>query len=222
MRRIDLNVDIAEGFPFDSQLLAFATSANVCCGVHAGSPELTESTVAMCLKHGVRVGAHPGFPDRESLGRREPTAGETAEFFDSIRAQIRDFARFKPAYVKPHGALYNWLSRLDLAEAERAKSVLRLEGVRVMALPGSPWAVVLGSYAIKEGFADRRILPNGTLAPRTDPGAVLREPGEVAAQALMLAPKVDTLCLHGDTPGCLEFAEAVARALRDAGWELGW
>ncbi|MCB8932124.1 MAG: LamB/YcsF family protein [Fimbriimonadaceae bacterium] len=222
MKRVDLNVDIAEGFPFDAPLLEFATSANICCGVHAGSPELTAETVARCRERGIRIGAHPGYPDRESMGRREPATDEREAFLDSAWDQIRNFAGFQPAYVKPHGALYNWLSRLDASEAAGAKRRLRLQGTAVMALAETKWAECLGSFAIREGFVDRLVLENGRLAPRSEPGAVLHDPAEVAAQALRLAPRVDTLCLHGDTEGCLELAETVVRALRDSGWELGW
>lgn len=221
MKRVDLNVDIGEGQPFDEDLLAFATSANVCCGAHAGSEELAERTVARCRELGVRVGAHPGFPDRKSMGRRPPAEEELPEFFASVRRQLRNFKRFEPAYVKPHGALYNWLSKLEEDEAREARSILGLESCRVMALAGTRWCRSLGGDAIPEGFADRRLLPSGTLAPRGTAGAVLGDPEEVAAQALRLAGAVETICLHGDTPGCVECAQAVVRALRDGGWETG-
>lgn len=219
MRRIDLNVDIGEGFPNDAALLEFASSANVCCGAHAGSWELTLATIDLCLSKGIRVGAHPGYPNRESMGRTHPDLAA-----DEIESCLHDqmsrlvVACF-PAYLKPHGAWYNELSKpvggFDaLAAADRLAGEF---GVPLMVLP----IVFTAGPKIREGFADRAYEPDGSLRPRSLPGAVLEDPAEVRAQVLRLAKTVDSICLHGDTPDALEFAELVTKALLDAGYEVG-
>lgn len=236
MKKVDLNVDIGEGFPYDEALLDFATSANVCCGEHAGSWELTLQTIEMCKRKGVRIGMHPGFPDRESMGRRTPNHQELNEFCDSLEEQCHRFLEEADAnYVKPHGAWYNMLCgrRPDIT-GEQARDaafvtptlfdVLIRSGLPAM-LMDSPTAGVIrksGGSVISEGFADRAYLPDGTLMPRSEPGAVLHDPDEIKAQVLRLAPEVDSICLHGDTPGCLEFAEMVRKTLEDAGYEVGF
>ena len=154
--RIDLNVDIGEGLGCDDALMAIATSANVCCGAHAGDAETTRRTVDACRERGVRVGAHPGFPDRPSMGRRLPEAGERDAYTASVHDQIASFReRYDPAYIKPHGALYNLLCAAGPAEVESWAPLLGLDELPVMALPGTPFAAWLGTRLIAEGFADR-------------------------------------------------------------------
>ena len=106
MKRVDINVDIGEGFPFDEDLLDFATSANVCCGEHAGSWELTKETIFLCERKGVRIGMHPGFPDRESMGRISPQLDEVAQYANSVFEQVIRFREYTTTaqYLKPHGA----------------------------------------------------------------------------------------------------------------------
>jgi len=231
LRKVDLNVDIGEGFPFDEALLEFATSANVCCGEHAGSLGLTYSTVEMCRSKGVRVGAHPGFPDRENMGRREPSLEELEGYAESLRSQPGRVAG--AAYVKPHGAFYNILvctARDSLVEKAWQIAVTYYEAEdRLMLLSDEnfSWAIrdhfpVLADPVISEGFADRGYRPDGTLIPRSEPGAILEDPVDIKRQVLELARRVDSICLHGDTPGCLDFAELVYKTLVDAGYEVGF
>ena len=107
-KTIDLNVDIGEGFPYDRELLSFASSANVCCGVHAGSEDLSRETVALCKLQRVRIGAHPGYPDRESMGRTAMQSGQERVYLKSVFDQLTRFIEYgEPAYIKPHGAFYN-------------------------------------------------------------------------------------------------------------------
>jgi len=222
VRRIDVNVDIGEGQPHDEALLEFASSASICCGEHSGSWELAVSTADRCRSLGVRVGAHPGFPDRASMGRRPPNAGEAERWAPSVRDQIRRFqSEIGAAYLKPHGALYHFLSGLEPESIEANLQRFGMTEGLVMALAGSPLAEALGNRCIAEGFADRRLLPSGLLVPRTEPDAVIRDPERAAANAVALAPRIDSLCLHGDTEGCVELARAIVRALRNAGWEVG-
>lgn len=219
MRRIDLNVDIGEGFPNDAALLEFATSANVCCGAHAGSWELTLATIDLCVSRGVRVGAHPGYPNREAMGRVHPDLPPT-EIETSLRDQVRRFSEVcRPAYLKPHGAWYNeLLSPVAGFDALSVATNLACEfDLPLMVLPIVQTQVPI----IREGFADRAYEPDGSLRPRSLPGAVLQDSADLAAQVLRLADTVDSICLHGDTPDALVFAELVTKTLRDAGYEVG-
>lgn len=246
-RSIDLNVDLGEGFPFDAELLRYATSANICCGAHAGSFDLSLETVEICRLHQVRIGAHPGYPDRGSMGRKPMAADETREYLNSIFEQTKRFVQAaSPAYIKPHGAFYNdtaivlpngWnfpkigmppydAGGLYLAQTPGLQSLgmlLRVHKLPLMGLSVTAHAEVAkraGQPLIREAFADRRLREDGTLVPRTEPGAVLHDPLEIAAQVLRIAPTADSICLHGDTEGCVEFAEMIVRTLTDAGYTI--
>lgn len=251
MKKVDLNVDIGEGFPYDEALLQFATSANICCGEHAGSWELTQETVDLCLQRGRRYGMHPGYPDRENMGRKSPLPSQMQETIDSIHSQIwRFYGHLKGSYIKPHGAYYNdtavILPREWTAESKPMAAgssykpgseflaslpagallcdMISTTGA-LLGLPGTSHEVFAefapGDF-IREGFADRAYRSDGTLVPRSEPGAVLQDPGEIKAQVLELAPRVDSICLHGDTTDCLEFAELIYKTLVDKGYEVGY
>lgn len=239
MKKVDINVDIGEGFPFDEDLLDFATSANVCCGEHAGSWELTKDTIFLCERKGVRIGMHPGFPDRESMGRELPEADAIAQYANSIFEQVIRFREYTDAarYMKPHGAWYNVLCRFQILESRFQIGAdgaiyqgckLMLDGalaaahVPVMLLAGCPLAESSKPGVIEEGFADRGYASSGALLPRSAPGAVLSDREELQRQVLRLAPVVDSICIHGDTPGCVEFAELVYGTLETAGYEVGF
>ncbi|HTQ10358.1 MAG TPA: 5-oxoprolinase subunit PxpA [Fimbriimonadaceae bacterium] len=250
-RRIDLNVDIGEGFPHDEALLEFATSANVGCGEHAGSWDLTGATVELCKSKGVRVGVHPGYPDRLSMGRRPMEVEEHSEFLKSLFDQVARFAQLvRPDYLKPHGAFYNqtgqllpptwapaddrWKALLKedpigqalgrIPGAGSLGMILRIHRLPLMGLAGTAHEEIAKRaevLLIREGFADRAYREDGTLVPRGEPGSVYDDPDRVRAQVLRLASAVDSICLHGDTPDALGFAELVAKTLRDAGYEVG-
>jgi UPF0271 protein len=230
LKRIDLSVDIGEGFGFDRELLRFATSGNVCCGEHAGSWEHTRETVELCRSRGVRVGMHPGFPDRESLGRRMPHPDEMDGFARSVQLQtVRFLTEFETLFLKAHGAWYNAACASEGDPRVRGVCQGLIFGIALgrdlptMLLPGSFAAEALkrqGGKVIAEGFADRAYRDDGTLVPRSEPGAVLDDPEIVKRQVLRLASTVDSICLHGDTPGCVEFAELVFKTLADAGFEV--
>ena len=164
MKKIDLNVDIGEGFPNDDLLLDFATSANVCCGEHAGSIALTHATVELCRERGVRIGAHPGFPDRDSMGRRIPTVSEIRAASDSLLSQVSRVAG--AAYVKPHGAFYNLLVDLTSPKSELVVAAWDVaiqyneRGYPLMLLNGDNYQWATRNHfptasMITEGFADR-------------------------------------------------------------------
>ncbi len=145
---VDLNVDIGEGFPFDRELLKYATSANVCCGEHAGSSELTKETIALCIENGVQVGAHPGYPHRASMGRAAMDGEHQFEYLSSVFAQVQKFLTLGvTSYVKPHGAFYNetapvlpdsWELRAygDRTRTARPASLYESEGAFLAKLPG--------------------------------------------------------------------------------------
>jgi UPF0271 protein len=220
VKSIDLNVDIGEGFAFDSDLLLFATSANICCGVHAGSWELTQETIGLALDMGARIGMHPGYEDRAAMGRTSMSPAEFGKQAAAIAAQIEQFFNFVPAaYLKPHGALYH--DSMDGAHPSWAvleSSLIRFQ-MPILGFPGTAHER-LGIAFESEGFADRAYTKEGRLRPRSESGAVLCEPEDVRCQVLRIAPNVDSICLHGDTPDCLNFAELVFKTLSDAQYTI--
>lgn len=222
MKHVDINVDVGEGGAFDADLLIYATSANICCGAHAGSWDLTEHTIGLALDAHVRIGMHPGYPDRDNMGRRSMTRDDRKAFERSLELQVDRFFNFVPAaYLKPHGAFY-WDAIEALHPAflilERLCSKYQLP---VMGLAGTPHEGA-GAAFISEGFADRGYQPNGRLIPRGQPGDLLHDMEAVATQAVYLAQHVDTICVHGDTPGCMQIIEVVSKALVDAGFRVGY
>jgi UPF0271 protein len=221
MMKIDLNVDIGEGFAFDEALMDIATSVNICCGEHAGSLELTKQTIALAKEKGLRVGVHPGFPDRENMGRKNPP--ESQEWFDSLVKQVEIFINLEyPSYIKPHGAFYNLLNppietKLQEMAIQTLEKILELTPIPVMLL-----GTVSHNFSnvIREGFADRTYLPNGHLTPRSQPNSQLTKPDDVRKQVRELAPKVDSICLHGDGEHALEFARLVRDELQNLGYTV--
>ena len=205
---MDLNADLAEGAPFDEHLLRLVTTANVGCGAHAGSPELSRRTADRARELGVRVAAHPGYPDAGYGRFARPTLDGLPP--DWLTAQLE---LFPFDAIKPHGGLYHDLaagSHRELAPLFAAFPMIGLEGHRG-----------LGSELILEGFAERGYSYDGSLIPRGQPGALFEEPELAARQALELAPRVGTICVHGDSPNAVAIARAVRAALESAGYELG-
>ena len=221
---MNLNSDLGEGAGADEAILACIDSANIACGVHAGSASITIATAWRCRALGVEVGAHPGYDDRAGFGRIEQAL--SAEQIEALIAfQVAGLAAVTPiAYVKPHGALYH-RCQADPAAADAVARVAKSHGVGVMGQPGFEIlaaAARAGIRGYREGFADRLLLPDGGLAPRDQPGAVL-DPGSAAAQAIHLAEsgRYDTICVHGDSKGAAQVAAAVRRALKEAGVATG-
>ena len=221
---MNLNSDLGEGAGSDEAILPRIDSANVGCGVHAGSASITIATARRCRELGVQVGAHPGYDDRENFGRVEVpiTAGEIE---DLIAFQVAALAAVTPiVYIKAHGALYHRCQR----DPKAANALVRVATKHEVGVMGQPEFEIVaaarraGIKAYREGFADRRMLADGTLAPRTEPGAVL-DAERAARQAVSLAQsgRYDTLCIHGDTRGAAEIAAAVRNALREAGIATG-
>ncbi len=245
---IDLNCDMGESFGryhlgSDAAIIPYITSANIACGFHAGDPLVMAETVALAVKAGVNVGAHPGYPDLQGFGRRnmDLTPSEVEAMVLYQVAALAGFARaagVELVHVKPHGALYNQAAKnLSLAAAV-ARGVARFSrGLVLVGLAGSSLIAAgqdAGLQVASEGFADRAYNPDGSLRSRSLPGAVYSRPEDAAAQAVSLAQQgipitfgsqttyapVDTLCIHGDTPGAVEFARAVRAALETAGIKI--
>lgn len=230
---IDLNADLGEGAGFDAELMPLITSANVCCGFHAGDPDTIQETLELARKHGVIIGAHPGYPDREHFGRRDSVL-----HLDQLRAHLPyqigaldGLARANDRlihYVKPHGALYNQACQdMKIAKVviEVLQGLIRRPPVFLVGLPGS-WLERFAGLSeipfIPEGFADRRYRPDGSLVPRTEPDAFVHDPQEAVSQVewLIREKGVRTICVHGDNPEAVAFARAVRESLLQRGFTL--
>ena len=243
--RVDLNADIGESFGIyttgsDEQLVRVVTSANIACGFHAGDPTVMRRTVGLAIQAGIGIGAHPGFPDLAGFGRREMQVAPE-DVSNLVLYQIGALAAIVKSeggvlrHVKPHGALYNMSARrADMAEAI-ARAVASFN--RNLLLIGPPGSQLLaagsreGLTVAAEAFADRSYEPDGSLTPRHDVHALLTDPVHVTERALRmvrdgtvvardgssLSLKVDTLCVHGDTPGAVELAAAVRAGLERGG-----
>ena len=245
-RSIDLNADLGEadddaGRAIERALLGLVTSAHIACGGHAGDDESMHAMVQAALEGGVRVGAHPSYPDRAGFGRRpmEMAASDLASSLaDQIGALIKVAASLGASVcsVKPHGALYGEVGgHAGTFDALVGVVVDLCDPGTALVLPaGAPaltWAEKAGLAVLEEGFADRAYTSDGRLLDRRQPGSVYNDPEQAAAQALGLAQwgtvraadgttltlAVDTLCLHGDSPNALAMARAVRRGLSDAG-----
>ncbi|WP_193614388.1 LamB/YcsF family protein [Nocardioides lijunqiniae] len=221
---VDLNADLGEEVTDDAALLAVVTSANVACGYHAGSADIMRTVCAEAARRGVAVGAQVSYADREGFGRRRTDVAA-----EVLREQVADQVGVLGAiavsegtavrYLKPHGALYH----RAIEDEVQAGAVLAGSGdLPVLGMPGALLRLATGAgrEVWHEGFPDRGYDGTGRLLPRDRPGAVLDDVRAVSAQALALAPLVDSLCLHGDAPGAVAHASAVRRALEAAGWSL--
>lgn len=238
---IDLNCDMGESFGAwtmgqDEAILPFVSSANIACGFHAGDPATMRKTVAAAIRHGVALGAHPGLPDLQGFGRRSmDITPESA--YDMVVVQVGALAGVAASqgarlhHVKAHGALYNMASaKRELADAI-ARAVYDVDKSLVFyALASSVQAEVaqqLGLTVAHEVFADRSYQADGSLTPRKLPNAMIVDPEASIRQVLrmILEGKVstlqgtdanvrpDTLCIHGDQPGAVVFAQAIRKAL---------
>jgi 5-oxoprolinase (ATP-hydrolysing) subunit A len=221
---VDINADVGEGCGFDALLMKSITSASVAAGYHAGSPKILRETICLAKAHGVSVGAHPGFRDRENFGRRElPITPAEAEAL--IREQIEILATAAAAegvrlqHVKPHGALYNMAAGdRSLADAI-ARAVRACDPSLILFAPRGSQLFAAGQAAglrvAAEVFADRGYAADGSLIPRGAPGAIIEDVDLAVAQALRM--EADTICAHGDTAGCDVLAAKLRAALVLAG-----
>jgi len=245
MIRIDINSDMGESFGaytigHDAGLLKAITSANVAAGFHAGDPSVLRDTIRAAKQHGVAVGAHPGFPDLVGFGRRELNV-TTREAEDMVLYQIAAVAGVagaegvKVQHVKPHGALFNMAVRNAELSAAIARAVAAFDKTLILfGLPGSEILAAgraAGLRVAAEVFADRAYEPDGSLASRRKPNAVIHDPDAVVSRAVRMAKEktvvaidgsvvtldADTMCVHGDTPGSDRLAAKIRAGLEAAG-----
>jgi UPF0271 protein len=231
MRRavtIDLNADLGEGVGHDAELLEIVTTANVCCGAHAGDETTALTTLQEALRRGVAVGAHPGYADREHFGRRElnvdpPTVRHLCMTQVTLLADLANRVGAKLLHLKPHGALYNQACR-DSHLANALIDVAERFQLSMLALPDSELeaASIDRVPFIKEGFADRRYRDDGSLVPRSQANAMIAEPAEAVEQAVRLIRDhgVQSLCVHGDHPEAVEFAQRLRAGLTERGFVI--
>lgn len=234
MIHIDINSDVGElpehvADGTQESLMQYLTSVNIACGGHAGDEATMSATVEQARRHGVAIGAHPGYPDRENFGRLEldmPLEAVSATVYEQVRALASIAGAIQ--HVKPHGALYNAAVRSPETARAIAEGVARFSrDVVLVGLAGSPMLDAFqdaGFRVAAEAFADRRYERDGTLRSRKFPDALIRDPMEAARQAVGFVydevGRAATLCIHGDTPGAVDIARAVRSALEAAGIEV--
>jgi UPF0271 protein len=237
---VDLNADLGEGSGHDEELFELISSANVATGFHAGDSETMHAAVIAAKKHGVAVGAHPSFFDRENFGRKELTVNDQ-EVFDAVAYQLGIFqaiaaaADLQPNHVKPHGALYNMAVRDNKLADAIARAIESVDRKLILFAPDNTELARAGEarglQVAREIFADRNYLNDGWLVPRTRPDALLRDPKEAAQRVLRMLRegkvrsvegrdidvRGETICVHGDTPGAVEFARELRSQLEQEG-----
>jgi UPF0271 protein len=237
---VDLNADLAEGAGHDEELFELISSANIATGFHAGDSDTMHAAVLAAKKHGVAVGAHPSFFDRENFGRKELKLGNQ-EVFDAVAYQLGIFqaiasaADVRPNHVKPHGALYNMAVRDEELADAIARAIESVDANLILFAPDKSElaraGVSHGLQIAREVFADRNYLSDGWLVPRTRPDALLRDPNEAAERVLRMLRdgkvrsvegrdvdvRADTICLHSDTPGAVEFVRKLRTELENEG-----
>ena len=243
--RIDINSDTGESFGaytigHDAGLFKSITSANVAAGFHAGDPSVLRDTIRLAKQHGVAVGAHPGLPDLAGFGRRElhvtPKEAEDLVLYQvAAVAGVAAAEGVKLQHVKPHGALFNMAVRdRELSDAIARAVAAFDKGLILFGLPGSEILSAgraVGLRVAAEVFADRAYEPDGSLASRRKPGAVIHDAGVVVARAVRMVKEnavnaiegslvtleADTICVHGDTPGSDDLAAKIRTGLEGAG-----
>jgi UPF0271 protein len=237
---VDINADLGEGAGHDAELLQLISSASIACGLHAGDPVTISGSITAARDAHVAVGAHPSFADREQFGRREIEL-PPEHIFALLVYQLGAFnsvsraAGVRPNHVKPHGALYNMAVR----DAGIADAVIRaISAIDSSLMLFAPATSVLARLAEQKGivvarevFADRNYMPDGRLVSRSHPEALLHGPSEAAGRVLRMLHEgvvkaidgsdvpiqADTICVHGDTPGAVQFVRELRSRLQEAG-----
>ncbi|MCE5280477.1 MAG: 5-oxoprolinase subunit PxpA [Deltaproteobacteria bacterium] len=250
-KRIDINCDMGESYGayrlgMDAEVIRYITSANVACGYHAGDPQVMDRTVKLAKEHGVGVGAHPGYPDLVGFGRRnmECTPEEVRDFMIYQIGALQGFCAFHGVplqHVKPHGSLYNMCVGNETLSVAVAEAIAAVD-------PGLIWVTLGGAQAdlakkvaaeagirvLFEAFPDRAYTPDGKLASRKLPGAVIEDPKRACEQALRMAKEsavialdgtriemeVHTLCVHGDNPSAVDHVKTIRQALEAEGLRI--
>lgn len=237
---VDLNADLGEASGHDEELFEVISSANIATGFHAGDSDTMHAAVSAAKEHGVAVGAHPSFFDRENFGRKELNVGNE-EVFDAVTYQLGIFQAIASGvgvqanHVKPHGALYNMAVRDEKLADTIAQAIASVDLKLILFAPDNSELARAGTahglQIAREIFADRNYLNDGWLVPRTRPDALLRDPNEAAQRALRMLRegkvlsiegrdvdvRGETICVHGDTPGAVEFARQLRSQLEREG-----
>jgi 5-oxoprolinase (ATP-hydrolysing) subunit A len=243
MTTIDLNCDLGESFgPWemgnDAAMIELATSVNIACGYHAGDADIMRTTVELAKARGVSIGAHPGYRDLHGFGRR-PFPGMKASEIENLVAYqigalqaIATAAGHKVTHVKAHGALSNVACEDDLTARAIANAIKAVDPNLVfVVLANSRLVQAANLPMVNEVFADRAYEDDGSLVSRRKPGAVLHDAEEIAARVVRMVQdgavvsvtgkvikmRIDTVCIHGDTPGAVDIARDLRKALKDAG-----
>jgi UPF0271 protein len=247
LKTIDLNCDIGEGFGayklgMDAEVMPHISSANIACGWHAGDPMIMNSTVALAALNKTGCGAHPGYPDLLGFGRRAMAVeAEVLKHYIAYQVGALDaFCRVNNAplrHVKPHGSLYHAILDDEETAAAVIDAICRINSKLIyVTLAGRKGDAVAeigrssGLAVAREAFPDRAYTAEGTLAPRNQPGAVIKEPQQVVERALQMATegkvisieghaidlRADTLCVHGDNPGAVQMVKEIRRLLQAA------
>jgi UPF0271 protein len=245
---IDLNADVGEGCGFDDELVPLVSSVNIACGAHAGDEGTMRRAVELALRHGAAIGSHPGFADRENFGRKELSINPAAAA-GLVLGQTRLLERIaaslgaRVGHVKLHGALYNMAARDPVLAGAIVAALVgdgEAPGSRrvLVALAGSVLASIGRENGLEvrgEAFADRSYRRDGSLTPRSEPGALIADEGAAAAQAVRIARdgtvvatdgsvisvEADTICIHGDSPATVVFARQVRLHLEASGVTIG-
>lgn len=248
MKTIDLNCDLGESFGaytigMDAEVIPYISSANVACGYHASDPVVMARTVALAKQAGIRVGAHPGFPDLMGFGRRNMNVSP-AEAKAYMTYQMGALAAFckaagmKMTHVKPHGALYNMAGKDEKLATALCEAIAEYDSeLVILALSGSEMlraAEKTGICAASEVFADRAYEEDGSLVARQKPGAMITDEEEAIARVIRMAKegkvtavtgrdieiKADSVCVHGDGPKALAFVRRIRERLNEEGIEV--
>lgn len=247
--RVDLNSDLGESFGtytlgMDAAVLDYVTSASIACGWHAGDPLIMDKTIALCKEKGVAVGAHPGYPDLMGFGRRAMTITpqEAKAYMIYQLGALQAFAAYhgvEVQHMKLHGAFYNTVCVTPaLADAVLDGLVAVNSNIRAMVLSGSyiaQEAVNRGIPVIQEVFADRGYTEQGTLVPRNEVGAFIKDPEEALQRVIRMVTEknvvtntgkvipivADSVCVHGDNPEAIAFTSHIRKGLEKAGIAVG-
>lgn len=241
--QIDLNADVGEGMLTDAELVPLVSSANIACGYHAGDEATMQATIELCLQHGVAIGAHPGFQDKENMGRKNMPLNDN-ELYGCISKQLELMLYLVEKndttlhHLKLHGALYNMSAENIEMASVIAKAIQSLSpGLQVYGLAGSKFLDIISSVGLKpvhEGFVDRAYLKNGQLVPRSQDGACIHSLALAAAQSrkmvacqeietiegVTIKTFVQTLCMHGDNLRAVDRATYIRGILENISVEI--
>jgi len=240
---VDLNADLGEGSGHDDELFKLITSANIATGFHVGDAGTMRAAVSAAQTHGVSIGAHPSLFDRQNFGRKEIEV-TPEEVFDAVVYQLGVFqaiaerAGARANHVKPHGALYNMAARDQALSDAVARAIKAVDPTLILFAPDRSALARAGEsrglQIVCEVFADRNYLADGTLVPRSRADALLHDPEEASARLVRLLRegkvrsvdgvdvdlRAETICVHGDTEGAVQFARALRARLEKEGVQV--